>query len=210
MRISASFLGCKNIPKLLSDLNVTDVDYIHVDVIDGKYAKEKTMPFSELSLITNYTRKRLDVHLMVEKPLKLIDDFATLNVEFLTFHINIQDDLEHIFKRCRDYGIKIGLAINPTDDISIVFPYLDKIDLVLVMGVIPGRAGQEMIKTIFSKINALKFEITNRGLSTLISVDGGITLENAKLFTDVDIISSTSAIVNSSNYQEAITKLRGN
>ena len=113
MKISASFLGSKNIPKTLTKLNITDVDYIHVDVMDGKYVKKKTMPFSELSLISNYTRKRLDVHLMVKNPLKLIDLYATLNVEYLTFHLDILDDLEKVFTRCKDYGIKIGIAINP-------------------------------------------------------------------------------------------------
>ena len=135
MKISASFLGCKKIGKTLSDLNLTDVDYIHVDVMDGKYVKGKTMPFSELSTIGNYTRKRLDVHFMVSKPLKLIDLYATLNVFCLTFHLDILDDLNLIINRCRDYGIKVGIAVNPSQDISLVYNYLDKIDLVLVMGV---------------------------------------------------------------------------
>ena len=89
MKVSASFLGAKNIPKTLTDLNITDVDYIHVDVMDGKYVKNKTMSFKELANITYYTRKRLDVHLMVLNPLKLIDLYATLNVEYLTFHLDI-------------------------------------------------------------------------------------------------------------------------
>lgn len=209
MKISASFLGSKNIPKTLMDLNVSDVDYIHVDIMDGKYVKNKTMPFSELSQITYYTRKRLDVHLMVKNPLKLIDNLASLNVEYLTFHIDISDNLDKIFARCHDFGIKIGLAINPTDDISIVYPYLDKIDLVLIMGVNPGLPGQELIKSVLAKINTLKDEIKKRKLNTLISFDGGVNLENCDYLKDVDILVSGSTIINSPNLQEIITKLRG-
>jgi len=208
MKISASFLGSKNIPRTLMDLNITDVDYIHVDVMDGKYVKKRTMPFSELSQITYYTRKRLDVHLMVSNPLKVIDDYATLNVEYLTFHVDIKDDLEKIFKRCRDYGIKIGLAVNPNQDISIVYPYLESIDLVLIMSVNPGLPGQEFIKSTLTKINTLAYEIKRRGLKTLISVDGGINLENYTYLKDVDIIVSGTGIISTNNYQETITKLR--
>ena len=209
MKISASFLGSKNIPKTLMDLNVSDVDYIHVDIMDGKYVKNKTMPFSELSQITYYTRKRLDVHLMVKNPLKLIDNLASLNVEYLTFHIDISDNLNKVFERCHDYGIKIGLAINPCDDVSIVYPYLDKIDLVLLMGVNPGLPGQELIKSVLGKINTLKDEIKKRKLDTLVSFDGGVNLENCDYLKDVDILVSGSAIINSPDLQEIITKLRG-
>lgn len=209
MKVSASYLGVKNIPKVLRELNITDVDYIHVDVMDGKYVKGKTMSFNELSGISFYTRKRLDVHLMVKNPLKLIDNYATLNVEYLTIHVDIGDDLEKVFTRLKDYGIKIGLAVNPKDDVSIVYPYLEKIDLVLLMSVEPGLPGQEFIKSTLSKINMLKDEIKKRKLNTLISVDGGINLENIKYLTDVDIIVSGTTITKSNDFQETITKLRG-
>lgn len=210
MKISASYLGCKKIGQTLNDLNLTDVDYIHVDVMDGKYVKGKTMSFNELSTIGNYTRKRLDVHFMVERPLKLIDLYATLNVFCITVHLNIQDDLEMIIKRCSDYGIKIGLAINPDQDVSLVYPYLDKIDLVLLMGVNPGLPGQEFIKSTLTKINTLKKEVEKRKLNTLISVDGGVNLDNAKYLKDCDILVSGSTITKSNDYQETITKLRNN
>lgn len=209
MKISASFLGASNIGSTLRRLNVTSVDYIHVDVMDGKYVKNKSLSLSELKEIPDYTRKRLDVHLMVQNPLKMINTFATLNVEYLTVHIDIKDNLDKIFERCKLYGIKVGLAVNPKDDISIVFPYLDKIDLVLIMSVEPGLPGQEFIKTSLTKINRLKEEIKNRGLNTLISVDGGITLDNVKYLSDVDIIVSGSTITKSPDFEETITKLRG-
>ncbi len=209
MKISASFLGVPNIAGTLRKLNVTDVDYIHVDVMDGKYVKNKTLPFSEYSTIPNYTRKRLDVHLMVKSPLKMIDDYANLNVQFISVHLDINDNIEKIIERCHLYGMKVGIAINPKDDITKVYPYLKKIDLVLVMSVEPGLPGQEFIKSTLSKINMLKEEIKKQGLKTLISVDGGITLDNVKYLRDVDIIVSGSTITKSPDFQDTITKLRG-
>ena len=208
MKVSASFLGVKKIGKTLTDLNITDVDYIHVDVMDGKYVKNKTISFNELVNIGYYTRKRLDVHLMVMNPLKILDDYLTLNIEYLTVHVDIKDDLEKIFKKCKEYGVKVGLAVNPSDNVDIVFPYLEKIDLVLLMSVNPGLPGQEFIEGKISKIKQLKEEIKKRGLNTLISIDGGITLENVKDLRDVDIIVSGSTITKSDDFQEIITKLR--
>lgn len=208
MKVSASYLGSKKISKVLEKLDVTDVDYIHVDVMDGKYVKGKTMSFKEISSINFYTRKRLDVHLMVNNPLKYINDYSTLNVAYITVHLNIKDNLEKVIDLLNTYGIKKGIAINPDEDISLIYPYLDKIDLVLLMSVKPGLPGQEFINTTLSKINTLKDEIKKRNLKTLISVDGGITLENVKYLKDVDIIVSGSTILKSDNYQEIITKLR--
>ena len=207
-KIAASFLGSKNAGRALKTLNVTDIDYIHVDIMDGKYVKHKTMPFSELATITYYTEKRLDVHLMVNKPLKWIDNLASLNVDCITIHIDIKDDIEKIIERCKLYGIKIGIAVNPDQDITLAYPYLDKIDKVLVMSVNPGKSGQEFIPESINKVNALKNEIVTRKLKTLIEVDGGVNFLNAKDLTNADIIVSGSTILKSDNFQDTITKLR--
>ncbi len=209
MKISASFLGSKNIGETIRKLSATDVDYIHLDIMDGKYVKAKTLSFNEFKMIHNYTSKRLDVHLMVKNPLKMLDDYASLNVAFLTVHMDTNSDLEKIFSRSLEYGIKVGLALNPEDEVEKVYPYLDRISLVLVMSVHPGLPGQEFIKEVLPKIKKLRSEITKRGLKTLISVDGGVTLDNVKDLKDVDIIVSGSTIIKSDNYQETITKLRG-
>ena len=209
MKISASFLGANNPADVIRKLSATDVDYIHLDVMDGKYVKNKTLTFNEFKTIHHYTSKRLDVHLMVQNPLKMIDDYASLNVEFLTVHLDTKSNLEKIFLKCASYGIKIGLALNPKDQPEAVFPYLDQISLVLVMGVTPGFSGQTFIPETFLKIKALKKEIQKRHLKTLISVDGGVNFLNIHDLRDVDIVVSGSTIINSTNYQETITKLRG-
>ena len=93
MMVSASFLSSSNVPLDLKKLNETDVDFIHVDVMDGKFVSNKTMPFSEMKNIYKYTDKRLDVHLMVGNPKKYIPLYAELNTEYITFHVELKDDI---------------------------------------------------------------------------------------------------------------------
>ena len=207
MKVAVSYLSSKNIIEDLRKLNVTDVDYIHVDVMDGKFVKNKTMSFSELKEIHRYTSKRLDVHLMVKKPLKYIDDYATLNTEFITIHIEnkyVDKSLELI----DSYGIKKGLSIKPNTPLDTLEPYLDKIDLILVMSVEPGKGGQEFIESTIDKIKGLKKKLKEHNSKALISVDGGINDVVAKKLKDVDILVSGSYILSNSNYQEQINNLR--
>ena len=93
MKVSASFLSSNNIPKDLMKLNETDIDYIHVDIMDGKFVENKTMPFKEMRHIYEYTSKRLDVHLMVENPSKYIPLYAELNTEYISIHVEIEEDI---------------------------------------------------------------------------------------------------------------------
>lgn len=210
MKVSVSFLNVqkRNIFRVISKLDKTDVDFIHVDVMDGKYVKGKANLYGDIEDIGDYTRKRLDIHFMVEKPLKMIDDYALLNAFCMTFHLNIKNNLDDVIARCKEYGIKVGLALNPSDDVELVYPYLDKIDLILVMSVNPGLPGQEFIPTCLPKIKTLRKKINSEKRNILISVDGGINLKNKDFLGDADILVSGSAITNSSNYLEVIEALK--
>lgn len=210
MKIAVSYLNVekKNISKVVSELDKTTVDFIHMDVMDGKYVPKKANLFSDVEDIGYYTRKRLDIHFMVQKPLKIIDDYASLNVFCMTFHLNIKDDIEKVIERCHKFGIKVGLAINPEDEIDIIDPYLEKIDLILVMSVHPGLPGQEFIKTILPKIKALKSKIKKSKRDILLSVDGGINLNNKDFLGDADILAVGSAITNSNDFEKTIEELR--
>lgn len=208
MKIAASFLSSKKIARDLEKLNLTDVDYIHVDVMDGKFVSQKSLSFKELKNIYHYTSKRLDIHLMVLKPQKLIKKFASLNTEYITFHIELQEDILSLIDLVHRYGIKCGLAINPSTDLEMIYPYLDKIDLVTIMSVNPGMGGQEFILETAVKVVKLKERITSEKLATKIMVDGGINLATKDYVGDADILVSGSYIISSDNFQEAITSLR--
>ncbi len=207
-KIAATFLSSKHIAKDLVKLNVTDVDYIHVDFMDGKFVKNKTLPFKELKNIYRYTSKRLDVHLMVMDPKKYIKKFATLNTEYISFHVEVGDKIEEAIKLVHRYGIKCGLAINPSTPLEVLDPYLDKIDLVLLMSVEPGRGGQEFIFDTVDRLKELKKTIKSKKLPIKIEVDGGINLETKEYVKDADILASGSYIIYSESFQDAITQLR--
>lgn len=211
MLVSASFLSSKDIPKFLTKLNDTDINYIHVDVMDGVYVKNKTMPFREMRHISDYTSKRLDVHLMVKNPLKYIPDYASLNTEYITIHKDIEDDLLTCLKEIKSYYIKTGIALKEEDEIKDIIPYLPYIDLILIMSVTPGAGGQSFQDEAVSKMREaqiLKKEYS-KDFSFIVSVDGGINADTiAKVNNYVDMVVSGSYLSNSTNLQETIATLR--
>lgn len=208
--ISVSFLGSKDIPKTLKLLNDTDTDFIHLDVMDGKYVSNKTLPFKEMKHIYEFTDKRLDVHLMVDAPSSFIKDYASLNTEYISIHLDTKEDLVSNLKLIKSYGIKAGIVLNPNDDVSMIIPYLSYIDLILVMGVVPGRSGQKYISNTTKKLkelNVLKKEYNK--LNFKISIDGGINDRVVKKIKSlVDIIVSGNYVIGSDDYQEKINSLR--
>ena len=210
MKLSVSYLNVKkrHVPEVIEMLDKTDVDFIHVDVMDGKYVKYKANKYSFVKNIGMITRKRLDIHFMVNKPHKLIDDYANLNVYCMTFHVDIKSDLEEVIDKCKMYGINVGLAINPDQDIDIIEPYIDQIDLVLFMSVKPGLPGQKFIPEVLPKIKKLRERFKKEKRDILISVDGGVNLDNKKDLKDADIIVSGSCITNSPDYINVINELK--
>lgn len=209
MKVSASFLSCKKIIPAIEKLSLTDVDYIHVDFIDGKFVVGKKIPFHKLKKISKVSSKRLDVHLMTNNLKKYIKKFATLNCEYITFHVEVEKDIEKYIDLIHSYGIKCGLAINPNTDIEILGPYLNMIDMVLVMSVVPGYGGQPFIPETVEKVKKLKDVITKDKLKIVINIDGGINNETVKEIQPfVDMVVSGSYITNSNDYQEKINSLR--
>lgn len=208
MLVSTSFLSSKNIPKDLQRLNDTSTDYIHVDIMDGKFVKGKTMPFKEMRHIYKYTSKRLDVHLMVLNPSKYIKDYATLNTEYITFHVEVEQDIIENLNLIKSYGIKCGLSIKPDTKVSELVPFLPLLDLILVMSVEPGRGGQEFIKETEDKISEIKVLLQEYNSNAKISVDGGVNNVTKKYCKDCDILVSGSYITNSENFEEKIESLR--
>ena len=208
MKISASFLSSKDVPKDLVKLNDTDVDYIHVDFMDGKFVSNKTMPFHEMKHVSDFTSKRLDVHLMVSEPSKYIPLFAELNTEYMTFHVEVEEDILEDLQMIKSYSIKCGLAIKPNTKVSSLVPYLPYLDYILVMSVEPGMGGQAFIPQTEEKIKEVRALLDSYHVNAIINVDGGVTNETVLMCQDADMVVAGSYIMNGDNFQEKISSLR--
>ena len=197
MKVSVSILSSSiKAADITKKLDKTVADYIHLDIMDGKFTENKTWTFSEVKKIISYSKLPLDVHLMVNNPEKYIEDYAMLNTSYLTFHYEAVKDIEKMINMIKEYGLKVGISICPETNVEVLFPYLKDIDQVLIMSVVPGKSGQSFIETSPEKINKLKEEIINQNTKTIISVDGGINDETALLCKEagVDMLVSASYI----------------
>lgn len=197
MKVNVSILSNNLKPiDIIKKLDNSKCDLIHLDIMDGKFVKNKTWTFSEIKKLTSYSHLPLDVHLMVEKPEKYIEDYALLNTNDIIFHYEAVKDVENMIDLIKSYGLKVGIAVNPDTNVEVLFPFLNKIDLVLIMSVYPGESGQLFIENSLNKIKVLKEEIIKQEVKTLIEVDGGINDENAILCKEagVDILVSASFI----------------
>jgi len=211
-KVSVSILSGKdNLVAVVKKIDKTNVDYIHVDIMDGKFVSNKSFTFSEVRNLTKYTTKKLDVHLMVNDPDKYIEDYANLNVEYITIHYEIGKNINKFIDKIKEYGIKCGISIKPETEINSIVPYLNKIDLILLMSVNPGMGGQEFISTSIEKIRALRQLLSNYP-NILIEVDGGINDVVAPMCIEAgaDILVAGSFIISSNNYQNNIDKLKNN
>lgn len=208
MKISASFLDIGE-PKdiQLSKLDSLDIDYIHLDVMDGIFVDNMTYTYEEFYNITRFTRKPKDIHLMVSDVKKYIDDFSKFNPEFITFHYEAVSDVFSVVNYIHNLGIKAGISIRPGTDVSEIISYLGYIDLVLVMSVEPGRGGQSFIENSSTKIEQLYNLRQNNNYHYLIEVDGGINDDTIKECDKADIC-VVGSYITKHDYEQSIRKLR--
>lgn len=199
MKVNVSILSNTLKPlDIVKELDKTNADAIHIDIMDGKFVDNKTWTTSEIIKLTKYSNLPLDVHLMVSNPSKYIEDYAMLNTNNITFHYEAVKDVNKVINEIKDYGLKVGIAVNPDTDVKNIYDYLSDIDIVLIMSVYPGKSGQVFINETLDKIKELKDYIVNNNLKTLISVDGGINDETGKLCKEAgaDVLVSASYIHN--------------
>lgn len=202
MEVSVSILKEKdNIEEVVKKLSKTDCDYIHVDIMDNTFTDSYSFELSEF--LTINTRKKLDIHIMSTNLDYQIKEAIKLDPEYITFHVEATKDIDKYIDLIKKYNIKVGLSISPETSIEKIKEYEDKIDLLLVMSVVPGKGGQKFIPETIDKLKSIKNN------NYLISVDGGINDETIKLVNKyVDIAVAGSYITSSDDYQEAINKLR--
>lgn len=200
MKLAVSILGIIDNQAKINMLNIDSVDYIHLDVMDNIFVNNYKVPSNKI----NYNKK-IDLHLMVKDIKKYLDYYKELNINNVTFHYEIGDTLEYI-SLIKKNNFKVGLAINPNTKVEEILPFLDKVDMVLVMSVEPGYGGQSFIPDTILKIEYLNKYRRDNNLNYLIEVDGGIdnfTIKKA----NVDIAVVGSFITNSNDYTEQIRRL---
>ena len=208
MKIAASFLDIKGpIAEEVTKLSNLDVDYLHLDVMDGIFVENKTFTYEEFYNITRFSSKPKDVHLMVSDVKRYIDEFSKLNPEFITFHYEAASEISSVINYIHEKGIKVGISIKPSTDISEIIDYLDYVDLVLVMSVEPGRGGQSFIEDSVRKIDSLYSLREKQNYKYLIEVDGGINDNTIKLCDKADIV-VVGSYITKQDYEEAIRSLR--
>jgi len=208
MKIAASFLDIKE-PKCeeLTKLDSLDIDYIHLDVMDGIFVENKTYTYEEFYNITRLTTKPKDIHLMVSDVKKYIDEFSKMKPEFLTFHYEAVSEVSSVINYIKELGIKVGMSIKPSTDVAEIAKYLPYLDLVLVMSVEPGRGGQAFIEESTKKIEQLYNLREKENYNYVIEVDGGINDTTIRKCYKADMC-VVGSFITKQNYEEALRKLR--
>ena len=180
-------------------------DWVHVDVMDGVFVPNITIGALVVKSVRPITEMFLDVHLMIDRPERYIDDFAKAGSDLITFHIEASQDPNGTINKIREHGKKVGISIKPGTDLSLIDEYLDKIDMVLIMTVEPGFGGQSFMVDMMDKVQEL-----SKKFDGYIQVDGGINKETAHIATakGANVLVAGTAVFKEKDYSEAITALR--
>ncbi len=185
-------------------------DYLHLDVMDGKFVPNITFGPPIIKSIRDKTDLIFDVHLMIDEPLKYIDDFKKAGADIIVFHVESSSPADETVQKILDCGCRAGISIKPNTPAEAVFPYLDKLAMVLVMTVEPGFGGQSFMPETTDKIRTLRDEIERRGLDTDIQVDGGINEKTVEIAAKAgaNVFVAGSAVFGADDSAAAIASIR--
>jgi len=209
--ISPSILGgsFSNMEKTILEINKSKAEYIHFDVMDGDFVPNLTFGPQFISDVRSYSNKVFDVHLMINRVQKFVDDYIKAGSDIISFHIEIEDDIKSLISKIKKNDIKCGIAIKPKTPWNEIQPYLDSIDQVIVMTVEPGFGGQVFMSDQVTKIKNISDYIKSRDLNVKIEIDGGVNYETGKtckeaganilvagsfLFKQEDLIKATNSL----------------
>ncbi|MBV5284243.1 MAG: ribulose-phosphate 3-epimerase [Paludibacter sp.] len=206
--ISPSLLSADfgNLEAACKMINASEAEWLHIDVMDGVFVPNISFGFPVLEAVNKYCNKPLDVHLMIVHPEKYITRFAKAGADILTFHYETVENPLEIIELIKSEGIKVGITINPDVPVSVLEPYVDTVDLVLLMTVFAGYGGQQFIEDSYARIAELREMIERKNAHCVIEVDGGVNVQNAQQLFDsgVNVLVAGSAVFNANNPIETI------
>lgn len=205
--LSANFL---NLERDIEMINNSEADWFHLDVMDGRFVPNISFGLPVISAMKKSAKKIFDVHLMIVEPEKYFEEFAKAGADILSVHYEASTHLHRSLQAIKALGMKAGVAINPHTPVHLLTDVIGDIDLVCMMSVNPGFGGQKFIPKTLDKIRALKAIINDAKASTLIEIDGGVTLDNAAEIVEAgaDVLVAGNTVFSSSDPAATIKKLK--
>ncbi len=210
--ISPSVLSCDfaNIQRDVEMINNSQADWFHIDVMDGVFVPNISFGFPVISAIKKHAKKPLDVHLMIENPDQYLEEFKNVGADLLTVHYEACTHLHRTISEIKKLGMKAGVALNPHTPVHLLEEIITDLDLVLIMSVNPGFGGQKFIESAVQKVRTLRTMIDQKGLKTIIEVDGGVNLETGEKLVQAgaNALVAGSFVFNHSNPTNCIADLK--
>jgi len=211
-KIAPSILGADfgNLQRDCEMVNNSEADWFHIDVMDGHFVPNISYGMPVIKAIKKHARKPLDVHLMIEKPERYIEEFAEIGADIITVHYESTVHLHRTLTQIENAGCKAGIVLNLTTPVSVLEDILPKCYMVLLMSINPGFGGQKLEEITYSKISQLREMINNKRLNTLIEIDGGVNGSNARKLIEygADVLVAGSYVFKSENPIKTILELK--